>query len=69
MIAAVSDAVLLAIIAGIPASIIALAGLVKVVYDVKQLRVAVNHRLDELVALTRKDAFAQGVKEEKEKGI
>lgn len=65
-----SDAVIVGIIAAAPPALLALAALVNSIRNgkaVKEVHLAVNSRLDELVKLTRKDAHAEGVKEEKEK--
>lgn len=58
-----SEAVQVALIVSVPPTLLALLTLrqVKVVHNI------MNSRLDALVKLTRKDAHAEGVKEEKEK--
>lgn len=65
-----SDAVLVGIVAATPPTLLALAALVTAFRNgraVKEVHLAVNSRLDDLVKLTRKDAHAEGVKEEQEK--
>jgi hypothetical protein len=64
-----SDAVILALIAGVPATIIALGTFIVAIAGLRKTRdleVKVDGRLTELLKLTRDSEFAKGLKEGKD---
>lgn len=66
-----SEAVLIAVVASLPSTLLALATLIVSVRNsqkVEQVQHATNSLMDRLIVLTRTEAHAAGVKEEKERG-
>jgi len=53
--------ILVALIAAIPPTLIALAGFIAVLKGQKQIYLSMNSRLDELLKLTAKSAHAEGM--------
>jgi hypothetical protein len=67
----VSESVLSALIAGVPATVTAAAALIVSLKNGRKLEVVhrtTNSRLDQLLELTRTQAHAEGVLEEKKRG-